>query len=288
MLIGAFAYVIGRDHEKRDQPCQDRVVCRTNADGLQSSLVLCDGAGSCERSELGAQDLCDWFPTWVDEAQADFWSLAPAELVSRAARGIATRLETLATEAGCLVHDLSSTFMAVVVRQSSESLDYRIFHLGDGVVAGIGSDGQVVLSAPDNGEFANETVFTTSSRLSESLRVVAGEMPRGSGFVAMSDGSGASLYLKSRQALAPAIAEMLAWLNEHDAETVSAAIEQNVRELLCAKTGDDCSLGFLLDRDPSRPFAVELLHPQPEKLQPVTEAKSQCKRRIKTSRRKKK
>jgi hypothetical protein len=160
--------------------------------------------------------------------------------------------------------------MAVVVRRLPEQLDYRIFHLGDGIIAGIGSDGRVVLSAPDNGEFANETVFTTSSRFSESLRVIAGELPLGSGFVAMSDGSGTSLYLKARQSLAPAVAEMLAWLNENDSQTVSTAIEQNVRELLCSKTGDDCSLGLLLDRDPSRPFAVELSHPQPEILQPQT------------------
>lgn len=190
----------------------------------------------------------------------------------------------MSVDAGCLLHDLSSTFMAVVVRQLSDSLDYRIFHLGDGVVAGIGSDGRVVLSAPENGEFANETVFTTSSRLAVSLRVAAGELPRGSGFVAMSDGSGTSLYLKSRQALAPAIAEMLAWLNEYDSETVSIAIAQNLRELLCAKTGDDCSLGLLLDRDLSRPFTVELLHPQSEKLQPAANAKSSRKRKTKKSR----
>ena len=287
MLTDAFAYVIGRDHESRGQPCQDRVICRTNSDGSQSSLVLCDGAGSCIRSELGAQGLCDWFPNWV-ESDADFWSLPPRELVTRASTEITIRLEALAVEARCSTHDLSSTFMAVVVRQLSESLEYRILHLGDGIIAGIGSDGRVILSGPDNGEFANETVFTTSSRFSESLRVLGGELPRGSGFVAMSDGSGASLYLKARPALAPAIAEMLAWLNGHDSQTVSMAIEQNLRELLCAKTGDDCSLGLLLDRDPSRPFAVELLHPQPEESQPLAKEKSSRKRRIKRSRRKKK
>ena len=287
MLIGAFAYVIGRDHESRGQPCQDRVICRTNIDGSQSSLVLCDGAGSCFRSELGAQDLCNWFPNWVD-GETDFWLLPPAELVMRASKEITIRLEALATEVGCTTHDLSSTFMAVVVRQLPESLDYRILHLGDGIVAGIGSDSRVILSAPENGEFANETVFTTSSRFSESLRVLAGQLPRGSGFVAMSDGSGASLYLKARQALAPAIAEMLSWLNGHESQTVSMAIEQNLRELLCAKTGDDCSLGLLLDREPSRPFTVELLHPQPEKLQPRAKTKSSRKRRIKGSRRRKK
>lgn len=267
MLIGAFTYVTGRDHESRDQPCQDRVICRTTADGTRSALVLCDGAGSCIRSEIGAQYLCDWFPTWVDEAQVEFWTLLPAELVARVSAEISVRLEALAAESACLPHDLSSTFMAVVVRRLPEQLDYRIFHLGDGIIAGIGSDGRVVLSAPDNGEFANETVFTTCSRFSESLRVIAGELPLGSGFVAMSDGSGTSLYLKARQALAPAVAEMLAWLNENDSQTVSTAIEQNMRELLCSKTGDDCSLGLLLDRDPSRPFAVELSHPQPENLQ---------------------
>lgn len=265
MLIGASAYVIGRDHERRQQPCQDRVACRTDNDGLHSSLVLCDGAGSCIRSELGAELLCDWFPMWVNEVQADFWSSLPAELVSRVSTEITLKLGALAAEAGCLPRDLSSTFMAVVVRRQPEHLDYRIFHLGDGIIAGIGNDGRVVLSGPDNGEFANETVFTTASRFSESLRVIAGELPLGSGFVAMSDGSGTSLYLKARQALAPAVAEMLAWLNENDSQTVSTAIEQNIRELLCIKTGDDCSLGLLLDRDPSRPFTVELSHPQPEK-----------------------
>ena len=267
MLLGAFAYVIGRDHQDSGQPCQDRVACRTNIDGSQSMIVLCDGAGSCIRSELGAQDLCDWFPTWVDEAQIDFWSVQDRELVARVSTAITRRLELLASESGCYIRDLSSTFLAVVVRRMPESLNYRIFHLGDGIIAGIGGDGRVIISPPENGDFANETVFTTSSRLSKSLRVIVGELPLGSGFIVMSDGSGASLYLKARQSLAPAVSEMLSWLNDHDSETVSEAIEHNLREFLCAKTGDDCSLGLLLDRDPLRPFTVELAHPQPENLE---------------------
>lgn len=262
MLVGASAFVVGNDHRSRGLPCQDHVSWRTSADGLLSTLVLCDGAGSCKCPEIGAHAICDWFPTWVVENQADFWSLLPSELRARVAREIGLKLETVAEEAGVRIHDLSSTFMAVVVRRISESLNYRILHVGDGIIAGLGVDGRIVLSAPDNGEFANETVFTTSTCFEKSLRVLTGELPLGSGFVSMSDGSGASLYLKSRQALAPAVAEMLGWLNENDPDTVSAAIDQNLREVMCAKTGDDCSLGLLLDRNPSRPFLVELPHPQ--------------------------
>ncbi len=262
MLVGVSAFVAGSDHRNRGVACQDYVRVRTSADGSLGTLVLCDGAGSCTSSEIGARGVCEWFLSWVVEAQADIWSLQASDLGAKVSREIGLTLRRIAGETGVKVGDLSSTFMAVIVRRLVGSLDYRLLHVGDGVVAGVGADGRVVISAPDNGEFANETVFTTSPSFEKSLRVRAGELPHGSGFVAMSDGSGTSLYLKSRQALAPAVAEMLGWLNENDPDTVSAAIDHNLREFMCAKTGDDCSLGLMLDRDRSRPFTVELPHPQ--------------------------
>ena len=69
---------------------------------------------------------------------------------------------------------------------------------------------------------------------------------------------------------------VLGWfgLNDHDAHTVSTAVEDNLRQLVSAKTGDDCSLALLLDRDPSRRFSVQLPHPQSKETESETAIKS--------------
>ena len=270
MLLTASACVPGRSHQRAGLPCQDRADGRANPDGSLASIVLCDGAGSCLHSDLGAQLLTDWFPLWLEQAPPEFWGWSASELATHISAEIGQHLQALASERKCPVGDLSSTFLAAAVRRLPDALEFRLIHLGDGIAAAIGADARVVISAPDNGEFANETVFTTSSRVGESLRVISGHLPLGSGFVLMSDGTGASLYLKARQALAPGVPEMLSWLNDHDSATVSEALIQNLRDLLCAKTTDDCSLALLLDRDPTRRFTVEFAHPQPPKSMPQT------------------
>ncbi len=263
MFHAASAFHIGRDHVQKGQPCQDRAATICSKDGSFAGAVLCDGAGSCARSEQGAERLCLWFRDWLPQVQETFWQLGPESLRRRLAAEITLQLEMRSAELSCSARDLSSTFLAVAVRRKEDYVEYRFVHLGDGIVAAIGGDGTVRLSSPDNGEFANETVFTSSPRLPTALRVDAGRLPLGSGFAIMSDGAGASLYLKASRSLAPAIPEMIGWLNDHDEAAVSPALHDALGQQLCAKTGDDCSIAIILDRDPACRFVVDWEPPKP-------------------------
>ncbi len=261
MFVGASAQITGTSHGAEGVPCQDRAASWMSEDGNVGIIVLCDGAGSCSSSEIGAELLCNWFPNWVD-SRDDWWSLRPKEIPGALVPAIREQLEAEAAARSITFRSLSSTFLAVSARRGGNELTYRILHLGDGVAACISRDGKVVVSEPDNSEFANETVFTTSKSALSSLRVTEGTLPLGSGFVLMSDGGAASLYLKRKTALAPATAEMLRWLNSYDSDIVSAAIMENMKALFRDKTSDDCSIALLLDRCSICPFCVELEHPQ--------------------------
>ena len=249
MFSCASAAVVGRYHSARGEQCQDAVSHLSFDDG--GAIALCDGAGSCSSSLLGARDLSKWFPTWAKEHPDQLWDV-PIESTSIAVSSeIFSRIRSLASKHRIYTHDLSSTFLAVVARRRAHLIEYRTFHLGDGVVASIAPDGQVILSPPSNGEYANETFFSTSPTLATSLRVSSGQLPHGSGFVLMSDGSAASLYLKSDQTLAPAVVDMLQWLKRFDPAAISAAIERNLEQVIAKKTGDDCSIAMMLEAPPA-------------------------------------
>lgn len=261
MFIGASTQITGTSHKTKGSSCQDRASDWIGSDGISGILVLCDGAGSCDSSEVGAELICEWFPQWV-ESRTDWWSLLPEEIPPVVTTAIRGQLESEAAQRNIQLHSLSSTFLAITTYRDEYEIRFKILHLGDGVAACIGSNDATVISEPDNGEFANETVFTTSKNAASSLRLTEGRLPHGSGFILMSDGSAASLFLKSQSALAPAVAEMITWLMDHDSATVSQALKTNGEELLTKKTGDDCSIAILLDRDTEHPFRVELPHPQ--------------------------
>jgi len=261
MLLGSSTQVIGTSHMSRGQVCQDRAMCWTAENGNTGTITLCDGAGSSAKSEFGAENLCDWFPHWANSLP-EFWNTGDDELRRMVVAAIQAKLADVANKLGVEFRELASTFLAAVARISDDEIHYRLIHLGDGVAACVSADGSVTISEPDNGEFANETVFTTSAAAIEQLRIKTGVAPRGSGFVLMSDGSSASLFFKPKRALAPAIAEMLGWLNENDPDVVSDALEANTTNLLRLKTDDDCSIALLLDRFSASPFAVDLEHPQ--------------------------
>ena len=264
MLVGASSQIIGRDHSASGISCQDKSSYWSSLDGQLAVIVLCDGAGSCARSELGAETLCTWFPAWIT-SQHDFWEVTEDIQRDRITKGFQIVLSKTASDAGVSLGDLSTTFLAVVAKIASDQLHFRIIHLGDGVGACLSGSGEVIVSRPDNGEHANETTFVTSRNAENSMRITRGTVPRGSGVILMSDGSGSSLYLKRKAALAPACAEMIAWLNDHDSSAVSEALTLNLKDILSLKTGDDCSLALLLDRYPEVPFALVLDHPQSER-----------------------
>ena len=269
MLVGATALVTGASHRRSGTVCQDFADWQSFDSGATAVGILCDGAGSCAHSDLGAEALCRWAPAWLTNNSEKLWQLSDEELGREIITEARIVLGAISEEHAMQVRELASTLLVAWVRKSDEGLDCRIIHLGDGVAACLSLKGDVTVSVPTRGEFANETIFVPSKGARNTVVVTRGVADPGSGFILMSGGTAESLFLKRLQQLAPACAEMLAWLNDHDSDTVSQALELNLENTLSQKSDDDCSVELLLDQDPQARFEVELEHPDPKPKHPL-------------------
>jgi hypothetical protein len=127
-------------------------------------------------------------------------------------------------------------------------------HLGDGVVGAeiecySGGKTLLVLSSPDNGEFANETHFVTSENAVNSIRLYRGYLTTPwrsfAGFILMSDGPESALFHKSSGNLAAACSKLLSACRELPAEEMQRQLTATLKHVISMKTGDDCSIAML-------------------------------------------
>lgn len=131
-------------------------------------LCLCDGAGSASHAEVGARVVATAVVAALRET-----STATPEALAEALRGACTAgRSALLYEAAALAVSpaaLACTLVAVVCVDDVVA----VAHLGDGAVVGqrAGSGELVLLSAPERGEYANETWFITSAAWEAHLRI---------------------------------------------------------------------------------------------------------------------
>ena len=233
----------GRSHVKQGTPCQDKTYCQSYDDVYV--ITLADGAGSARLSHYGAEcvtkciaDELGWnFESYRDETEA---RIAKERLFQE----ISGSLQQIAELHDCQLKDLASTLLAVAVKDER----YIILHLGDGVI-GYCKDGVLkVASAPNNGEFANTTVFTTSSDACSQMKVFRGALNGINGFVLMSDGPEACLYDKKNNELANGLLQILEDASGEDLKEVTEGIEDAMDTVITKHTLDDCSLAFMVKR----------------------------------------
>lgn len=175
----AASSVTGFGHAQREMPCEDHFAVWTS--DYRLCVVVADGAGSAIFGERGA----DILTTRLKELIVSNW---PAEILEeRNIMGARTfvrnciaqiRDEIVArSESGVTnLHDFGSTLMCVVASQEGGFLA----HIGDGAIAVVQRKGVAIteaISPPENGEYANETFFFTSSDWDVHLRVTPIEMP---------------------------------------------------------------------------------------------------------------
>jgi len=153
--------VIGTSHVTSGKPCQDSHGFRILGEDL-IFVVVADGLGSADHSEIGSHlavdaaliSLTDDFlaqPVPTDET-----SQACLEKAFAAARAV---LEARAVADGIELRDLGTTLICVIC--TSEWV--AIGQIGDGAVVARLSDGSMqTLSAPQRGEYANETIPLTT------------------------------------------------------------------------------------------------------------------------------
>ncbi len=184
------ASATGTSHLDKGIACQDAFAYRAQGDALVA--VVCDGAGSAARSDEGARLIADTAVQALADAGPGLPALAEAEeatvraAVEAAVAAARARVEQAAQAAGA---ELSS-FAATLVGYLGDAGGGWFFHIGDGIgVAEADEDGAAAaISAPENGEYANETYFVTGSAWRERLRLQAAPWPA-QRLALMSDGA---------------------------------------------------------------------------------------------------
>lgn len=232
------AAVRGRAHEATGTPCQD--VCAVGVGETRAWLALADGAGSCAQALHGARAV-------VACANAFLWRNR-ARLGRPEARQALweTLRQALADEAesrACAVKDLGSTFLTVQVWSGR----FVAFHLGDGVIGCLRADGTLeTVSAPENGDFCNQTWLTTSADAPAHLRMVEGPLGDIVAFFALSDGAAEALWRPEGGRFAPALRILADYLRDSGTSAARQLLRTFLSEDVRARTDDDASFALLL------------------------------------------
>lgn len=232
--------VQGKGHIKDFIPCQDKTYYYIN-DNI-TTMALADGAGSAKLSHIGAEyitqfickDLAENFDLYFANEDGVF---IKNELNNKLKR----QIEELANESKCNSYDLASTLLAVAVKKNQ----YILLHIGDGVIGYSKNNELRVASQPENGEFVNTTVFTTSKDVLQTMRLMKGNLGQIDGFILMSDGTETSLYDKKENKLADALEKIMQMLLFIPTEKVESQLTDSFYSVIRNATTDDCSISIM-------------------------------------------
>ncbi|MEI9851819.1 MAG: PP2C family serine/threonine-protein phosphatase [Sphingomonas sp.] len=162
--------VAGPCHANDD--CQDRHRVHVTPGGVLIAVVS-DGAGSARFGAQGAALLCDHV---VERLNACFGSRRPgAAVLAASARAVEEGIaaarasaEAAAQAQGARLEAFHATLVGAVVARGRGGL---FFHIGDGAALALDPRGQRwLLSAPQNGEYADTTFFFTEDAWRDNLR----------------------------------------------------------------------------------------------------------------------
>ena len=142
------------------------------------------------------------------------------------------------------IERLASTLLAVAVK------DRRVIicHLGDGAIGAVTSEGSKVVSAPDNGEYANSTYFVTGQKASDHLKITKKAITDELGFFLMSDGTADYCYDDTSNAFRDGARKMALLAYDPNPHEV---LEKTIVEKMIGDdtNSDDCSFVSLMFED---------------------------------------
>ncbi len=230
----------GRSHARGNTPCQDKTFCFSQ-DGVHV-VALADGAGSAALSHFGAEEAARRVSHFLAD---NFRRLMLSRDATQARREITAcvldGLSGVAKRYGCEIDELAATLLAVAVTDE----EYIVVHIGDGVIACLAGDEVKTASAPENGEFANSTVFITSRGAEKSLRLLRGKLGPIRGFALMSDGAASSLFQKQTRAFAPGLKTLMLQTSALACAESSETLRQLLVLVRSSRTTDDCAVAVL-------------------------------------------
>ncbi len=231
--------VKGKKHIKANKPCQDKIYSINNK--KTSFIALADGAGSVEHSHIGASLTTIVTGKILENMFDKLFHLNEYEISKVIMANLNRLLIDKANEIKTTTKQLSSTLLFVALSRGR----YIAGHLGDGVIGKLIGDKIAVMSHPDNGEYANQTYFTTSDDAINHIRIYKGFLIDETGFILMSDGSAECLYDRKNKVLSEVSRQMLEWLDTNTEQEVESALLDNVKSFFLSKTSDDCSLNMM-------------------------------------------
>lgn len=239
----ASSQVQGRDHIKNHLPCQDVTYKRKSKNFY--FLGLADGAGSYKNSHLGASYILKSLSFYLENKFEKLFF--EEESSKKITTFIEHSLKNFADMNVLAFKELSSTLEFLAVKDNN----FLIGHIGDGIIGILDEENEIkVFSEAENGEFANETYFTTSLSKKDRLRIKkisSKEAKNILGFILLSDGSCQSLYSKKDKFLSKANITIINFLQDFSEEEVDKILYDNLANIISQAEGadDDCSLAII-------------------------------------------
>lgn len=229
--------VQGRRHAKNNTPCQDKIFSLSK-NGI-NAIALADGAGSSELSHYGAEvavkticeKLCNEFDAMINNPDA-------AAVKRDILDAINLQLNLLAEDLDCKPRDLASTLLAA----ASDDKSLFLVHLGDGIIGCSKRGEMAAVSYPDNGEYKNETVFTTSRDALVRMKLLKGNVSGISGVALMSDGTEDSFFNRKENRFLDILEEIKQKSVMYTEEDTNRELHNLFNDTVKQATRDDCSL----------------------------------------------
>lgn len=233
--------VQGRSHLKSDIPCQDKTFSAVVND--TQVIALADGAGSARLSHYGAEMVTKFICSELTEKfDAYFNNNDGAAVKQQLIEGLLKSLNETSKHLECEIKELASTLLFVAVKNEQ----FIIAHIGDGVIGYLKNDELKIASQPENGEFVNTTVFTTSMDAIMTMKLIKGSLGQIQGFVLMSDGTETSLYSKKEQKLADVLKKIMQMSTIISTNKVQKQLKQSFENVIIKATTDDCSIAMMV------------------------------------------
>ncbi len=223
----SYAKNIGTYHVKYDIPCQDCTYAKTTEN--RAIAIVSDGAGSKTFAKETAEILVKALVRLFDKDLLKYnieHNLLFNELASKI------------READMDIEEMAATIVFVYV----DGADYYCGHMGDGGIILLKDKKSYLLSAPENGEYLNETFFFPSSDETH-FRIKSGKITGETTFILSSDGVFDLLFDTDTQQAMEACKTLESWNVFED--NANELIKNSLQKVLSKHSNDDQSIAIL-------------------------------------------
>lgn len=232
----ASAMIKGVAHKRAVIKCEDAVLTLKKDKFI--FLGVSDGAGSKKAAYFASwfvlHALAREFENKLDEY------LDSKNITKKILSYLEESLYLLSKNSKLEFNELSSTLLFALILED----EYIIGHIGDGIIVNITQDNNLnILSKPENFEFANETVFCNTIKYKDRLRIYRGNIEDiKNGLLLCSDGVEDAIYDYKNDKIVSICSKMIRWLDIHNEEKVSKALQHNLEKYIAKVSSDDLSI----------------------------------------------